>query len=83
MLGAIYTGMSGMDAYSEGLQTISNNVANLNTSGFKEQNVALPREYPELKRKNLVIAFIVGEAGHHSGIGNQRVSAQPGARHFR
>jgi flagellar hook protein FlgE len=29
-----------MDAYSEGLQTISNNVANLNTSGFKEQNVS-------------------------------------------
>lgn len=40
MLGAIYTGLSGMDAYSEGLQTISNNVANLNTSGFKEQNVS-------------------------------------------
>jgi flagellar hook protein FlgE len=40
MLGAIYSGLSGMDAYSEGLQTISNNVANLNTSGFKEQNVS-------------------------------------------
>src|ERR1700678_2692660 len=40
MLGAIYTGMSGMDAYSEGLQTISNNVANLNTSGVKEQDVS-------------------------------------------
>jgi flagellar hook protein FlgE len=39
MLGAIYTGLSGMDAYSTGLQTISNNVANLNTSGFKEADV--------------------------------------------
>lgn len=40
MLGAIYTALSGMDAYSDGLQTISNNVANLNTSGFKETDVA-------------------------------------------
>lgn len=35
MLGAIYTGLSGLQAFSKGLQTISNNVANLNTLGFK------------------------------------------------
>jgi flagellar hook protein FlgE len=35
MLGAIYTGLSGLNAFSRGLQTISNNVANLNSSGFK------------------------------------------------
>ena len=35
MLGAIYTGLSGMDAYSDGLQMISNDVANLNTLGYK------------------------------------------------
>lgn len=35
MLGAIYTGLSGLNAYSKGLQTISNNVANLNSLGFK------------------------------------------------
>lgn len=39
MLGAIYTGMSGMNAFSDGLQTVSNNVANLNTDGFKSTNV--------------------------------------------
>lgn len=39
MLGAIYIGLSGMSAYSKGLQTISNNVANLNTSGFKSTSV--------------------------------------------
>ncbi len=32
---AIYTGLSGMQAYSKGLDVISNNVANLNTVGFK------------------------------------------------
>lgn len=40
MLGAIYTGLSGMDAYSKGLQMISNNVANLNTPGYKATQVA-------------------------------------------
>ncbi|WP_164119025.1 flagellar hook-basal body complex protein [Sphingorhabdus sp. Alg239-R122] len=39
MLGAIYTGMSGLEAYSQGLRVISNNVANLNTSGFKATDV--------------------------------------------
>jgi flagellar hook protein FlgE len=40
MLGAIYTGLSGMDAYSKGLKTISDNVANLNTAGFKSSTVS-------------------------------------------
>src|SRR4051812_1661684 len=35
MLGTIYIGLSGMYAYSKGLDVISNNVANLNTPGFK------------------------------------------------
>jgi flagellar hook protein FlgE len=35
MLGTIYIGLSGMSAYSKGLDVISNNVANLNTPGFK------------------------------------------------
>jgi len=35
MFGAIYTGMSGLTAYSKGLNVISNNIANLNTPGFK------------------------------------------------
>jgi flagellar hook protein FlgE len=39
MLGAIYVGLSGMNAYSRGLQTISNNVANLNSPGFKSTTV--------------------------------------------
>jgi flagellar hook protein FlgE len=34
-LGAIYTSLSGMTAYTDGLDLISNNVANMNTPGFK------------------------------------------------
>lgn len=39
MLGAIYNALSGMDAFTKGLQTISNNVSNLNSSGYKSQTV--------------------------------------------
>jgi flagellar hook protein FlgE len=45
MLGAIYIGLSGMDAFSQGLQTISNNVANLNTLGFKAATVSFEDVY--------------------------------------
>jgi len=40
MLGAIYIGLSGMNAFSRGLQTISNNVANLNSPGYKASAVS-------------------------------------------
>jgi len=45
MFGAIYTGLSGLSAYSEGLQTISNNVSNLNTSGFKATTVSFTDQF--------------------------------------
>jgi flagellar hook protein FlgE len=35
MLGSIFTGLSGLITYSNGLDVVSNNVANLNTPGFK------------------------------------------------
>lgn len=35
MLTSMYTALAGMNAYSRGLDLISNNVANLNTPGFK------------------------------------------------
>jgi flagellar hook protein FlgE len=40
MLGAIYNALSGMDAFTKGLQTISNNVSNLNSNGYKSQTVS-------------------------------------------
>lgn len=39
MFGSIYIGLSGLAAYSRGLQQISNNVANLNSQGFKGSTV--------------------------------------------
>ena len=39
MLDSIYVGMSGLNAYAEGLRVISNNAANLNTPGFKSASL--------------------------------------------
>jgi flagellar hook protein FlgE len=39
MFGAIYVGLSGLTAYSNGLKQVSNNVTNLNTLGFKANSV--------------------------------------------
>ncbi len=40
MFGAIFVGMSGLQAYSKGLQQISNNISNLNSLGFKTSKVS-------------------------------------------
>lgn len=40
MFDAIYVGTSGLNSFSEGLSNISNNVANLNTPGFKSSGLA-------------------------------------------
>jgi len=39
MLDSIYIGMSGLTSFSKGLSNISNNVANLNTTGFKSSEL--------------------------------------------
>jgi flagellar hook protein FlgE len=39
MFESIHVGLSGLDTYSKGLNVISNNVANLNTTGFKSSQL--------------------------------------------
>ena len=45
MFGSIYIGLSGLNAYQQGLKTVSNNVSNMNTSGFKASDVSLSDIY--------------------------------------
>jgi flagellar hook protein FlgE len=40
MLGSIYVGLSGLSAYSKGLQNVSTNVSNLNSLGYKATTVS-------------------------------------------
>ncbi|GIU68050.1 flagellar hook-basal body complex protein [Candidatus Phycosocius spiralis] len=39
MFNSIFVGLSGMNAFSSGLRQISNNITNLNSTGFKSSNV--------------------------------------------
>jgi flagellar hook protein FlgE len=43
--GAIYIGLSGLTAYSKGLQTVSNNISNMNTLGYKSSTVSFGDVY--------------------------------------
>lgn len=45
MFGSIYIGLSGLNAYSQGLKAVSNNVSNLNTSGFKASDISFSDIY--------------------------------------
>ena len=66
MLGAIYIGLSGLNAYSRGLQTISNNVANLNSPGFKATKVTFGDVFGYGDRG---LTFFEGSGGGQSGNG--------------
>src|SRR5689334_7993318 len=65
MLGAIYTGLSGMSAYSQGLDVISNNVANLNTPGFKVSDPL----FREIVYQNFKASCGAGSGQRPSGAG--------------
>lgn len=39
MLGSIFVGLSGMNAFSNGLRQISNNITNINSTGFKSSSL--------------------------------------------
>lgn len=66
MLGAIYIGLSGMNAYSKGLQTISNNVANMNTAGFKANTVSFRDSF---NQGGGGLTFQSGQDSEQSGTG--------------
>ncbi|MBC7768232.1 MAG: flagellar hook-basal body complex protein [Phycisphaerales bacterium] len=40
MLGSIFIGLSGMNAFSKGLRQISNNITNINSTGYKATDLA-------------------------------------------
>lgn len=65
MLGSIYVGLSGMNAFSRGLQTISNNVANMNSLGFKATSV----NFSDVFNAGGLGASYSGQGSHFSGSG--------------
>ena len=72
MLGAIYVGLSGLSAYSRGLQQVSNNVSNLNSLGFKSATVTFNDLVAEGDRGGLTDADQGANSGSGVGIGDAR-----------
>ena len=66
MFGSIYIGLSGLNAYSQGLKTVSNNVSNLNTSGFKASDISFSDVYGGSSAGGL--AYGSGYAGQGHGV---------------
>ena len=67
MFESIYVGLTGLDTYSRGLNVISNNVANLNTAGFKGSQL----QFADLYYKD-------AGAGLGSGGGRQQIGGGVG-----
>lgn len=68
MFESIYVGLTGLDTYSRGLNVISNNVANLNTAGFKGSQL----QFADLYYKD-------AGAGLGSGGGRQQIGGGVGS----
>ncbi|PXA89371.1 hypothetical protein DMC47_28685, partial [Nostoc sp. 3335mG] len=64
MFGAIYIGLSGLNAYSKGLQQVSNNVSNLNTVGFKGSTVSFHNLYATPDRGGMSLTGQGGGDGY-------------------
>jgi len=64
MFGSIYIGLSGLSAYSDGLKTVSNNVSNLNTVGFKASDVTFSDVYGGRSAGGLQYASAGSRNGH-------------------
>lgn len=63
MFGAIYVGLSGLNAYSRGLQQVSGNVSNLNSTGFKSSNVSFMDILGSSSNGGLSLSGTAGSAG--------------------
>jgi flagellar hook protein FlgE len=69
MFGSIYIGLSGLNAYSRGLQMVSNNVTNLNSQGFKSSTVNFRDLFGAQGDGGLSFSSGEGSAGHGVEVG--------------
>jgi flagellar hook protein FlgE len=65
MFGSIYIGLTGLNAFSDGLKEVSNNVSNLNTVGYKATDIA----FSDLFGANSVGGLEFGQSSQSSGHG--------------
>ena len=78
MLGSIYVGLSGLSAYSRGLQQVSNNVTNLNSPGFKGATVSFTDLIGINGKGGLSYSGEGGNSGNGVGIGRNQLDFKQG-----
>lgn len=78
MFGAIYIGLSGLTAYSSGLKAVSNNVSNLNTTGFKSANVSFSDITGIAHNGGLEYGYNFSGGGHGVGLNNASINFAQG-----
>jgi flagellar hook protein FlgE len=78
MFGSIYIGLSGLGAYSRGLQMVSNNVTNLNSNGFKSSTVNFSDLFGAQGNGGLSFSSGEGQAGHGVQVGGSQYDLAQG-----
>lgn len=78
MLNSIYIGLSGLNAYSRGLQAVSNNVTNLNTSGFKGSTIGFQSFYGAGGGNGLSLTVNSRDGGNGVGMADLKFNMKPG-----
>lgn len=78
MFGSIYIGLSGLIAYSDGLKAVSNNVSNLNTTGFKSTNVKFYDIYSSGGQGGLEYGYKFAGGGRGVGLHAESINFSQG-----
>ena len=78
MFESIYVGLTGLDSYSKGLNVISNNVANLNTPGFKGSQLQFADLYYKDSDAGLGAGPLKQQIGAGVGTGGTFLNFQQG-----
>lgn len=78
MFGSIYIGMSGLSAYSKGLQTVSNNVSNMNTVGYKANDVTFKNIYGPGSQGGLNYGESYAGSGHGVSVNDLTINFNQG-----
>ncbi|WP_338446508.1 flagellar hook-basal body complex protein [Pelagerythrobacter marensis] len=78
MFGAIYIGLSGLNAYSDGLRAVSNNVSNLNTTGFKAADISFSDLFGLGSHGGLALSRERGGEGYGVGLNTLSIDFSQG-----
>lgn len=78
MFGSIYIGLSGLSAYSKGLQAVSNNVSNMNTLGYKASDVTFADVFGRQSQGGLDYSNAFENGGHGVTISERSINFKQG-----